>query len=268
MGAPRTTLSVVVVSYNSSDFLPACLASLREAPFEPRPEVFVVDNASADGSADLVAARFPEVRLLRNGGNVGYSRAVNQAWREASGDFLLVLNPDIVVRDRALQVLHRHLVDHPEVGLVAPRLLNPDGTLQYSCRRHYTLATYALRRTPLRRLFPDHPIVRRHLMADWDHAEARDVDWVLGAAMMLRREALGATVMDERYFIYFEDVDLCVRLRREGWRVVYEPEAVMLHHHRRASAEGMWNRRKYEHLKSWIKFNLKHARPPAAPYSR
>jgi GT2 family glycosyltransferase len=156
-------------------------------------------------------------------------------------------------------VLRDHLDAHPDVGLVAPRLINPDGTLQLSCRAHYTMATYALRRTPLRLLFPDHPVVRRHLMADWDHAEVREVDWVLGAAMMLRREALGDAVMDERYFIYFEDVDLCLRLQREGWKVVYQPGAVMVHHHRRASADGLLNRRKYEHFKSWVKFNLKHA---------
>jgi len=252
-------LSVVVVSYNSAPWLPACLRSLRAAAFEPRPQILVVDNASTDGSARLVRDGYPEITLLENGRNVGYSRAVNQAWRESTGEYLLVLNPDIVVRPEALRILHRHLEEHPQVALAAPRLLNPDGTLQYSCRRHYTTATYVLRRTFLRRLFPDHPVVRRHLMADWDHAQVREVDWVLGAAMMLRREALGGTVMDERFFIYFEDVDLCLRLQHEGWAVVYHPDAVMLHHHRRASAQGFLNRRKYEHFKSWVKFSLKHA---------
>jgi len=262
-------LSVVVVSFNSAEYLPACLGSLQQSPrWEETLELFVVDNASTDGSADLVARDFPRACLLRNTENVGYARAVNQAWRQATGDALLVLNPDIVVRGDALAVLRGHLASHPDVGLVAPRLLNPDGTLQYSCRRHYTLATYLLRRTPLSRLFPDHPIVRRHLMADWHHAELREVDWALGAALMMPRTALGATVMDERYFIYFEDVDLCVRLRRQGWRIVYHPAAVMVHHHRRASADGGWNRRKYEHLKSWIKFNLKHAGRPLTPVSR
>ena len=96
-------------------------------------------------------------------------------------------------------------------------------------------------------------------MSDWDHGDVREVDWVLGAAMMMRREAIGDTVMDERYFIYFEDVDLCVRLQQKGWKVIYHPGAEMVHHHRRASADGFLNRRKYEHFKSWIKFSLKHA---------
>jgi hypothetical protein len=257
-------LTTVVVTYDSARWVGDCLSSLRGAGFAPARELFVVDNASRDGTADLVRARFPEATLLANRENVGYARAVNQAWRRAGGRFLLVLNPDIVVRPGALTILHRHLAEDPEVGLAAPRLLNADGSLQYSCRRHYTAATYLLRRTPLARLFPDHPVVRRHLMADWDHAEVREVDWVLGAAMMLRREAIGEAVMDERYFIYFEDVDLCVRLQREGWKVVYHPAAVMMHHHQRASAAGLLNRRKYEHLKSWIKFSLKHAHPERA----
>lgn len=257
MTAPR--LTIVLVSYNSSAWLGACLESLRAARFDGARQVLVVDNASRDDSAALVRRRFPEVTLLANADNIGYARAVNQGWRAAGGDSLLVLNPDIVVRPDALQVLHDHLRDHPDVGLVAPRLWNPDGSLQYSCRRHYTAATYLLRRTPLRRVFPDHAVVRRHLMRDWDHDEVREVDWVLGAAMMLRREALGEAVMDERYFMYFEDVDLCLRLQREGFKVVYHPGAEMLHHHRRASADGLWNRRKLEHFKSWVKFNLKHA---------
>jgi GT2 family glycosyltransferase len=203
---------------------------------------------------------------MANVENIGYARAVNQAWNQATGRHLLVLNPDIVVRPLALTVLHHHLEENPRTGLVAPRLLNPDGSLQHSCRRHYTAATYALRRTPLGRLFPDHRIVRQHLMADWDHGETREVDWVLGAAMMMRREAIGDTVMDARYFIYFEDVDLCLRLQREGWEVVYDPAAEMIHHHRRASADGLLNRRKYEHFKSWIRFSLKHShRSPRNP---
>jgi GT2 family glycosyltransferase len=255
---PRVTVTIVVVSYNSSAWLPACLESVAAARFDGELQVVVVDNASSDGSVELLSRRFPWVKLLANDANIGYARAVNQGWRAGGGDFLLVLNPDIVMQPDALQILHDHLRDHPDVGLVAPRLRNPDGSIQYSCRRHYTAATYLLRRTPLRALFPDHPVVRRHLMEDWDHDEIREVDWVLGAAMMLPRAALGDTVMDERYFMYFEDVDLCVRLQREGWKVVYHPRAEMLHHYRRASADGIWNRKKLEHLKSWVKFNLKH----------
>jgi len=255
-----TDLTVVVVSHDSAAWLPDCLTSLRDTSLDPRPQVLVVDNASTDGGPDLVRERHPEVKLIANDANLGFARAVNQGWREATGRNLLVLNPDIVVQPGALMVLHDYLTSHPDVGLVAPRLVGTDGTLQYSCRRHYTAGAYLLRRTPLGRLFPGHRALRRHLMADWDHAEVREVDWVQGAAMMIRGEALGETALDERFFLYFEDVDLCLRLQRSGWKVVYHPAAEMVHHHQRASARGLWSRHKREHFKSWVRFSLKHAR--------
>jgi len=121
------------------------------------------------------------------------------------------------------------------------------------------------RRTPLGKVFPNHRIIRKHLMMDWDHREPREVDWGLGACMLLRKEALGGQdIFDGRFFLYFEDVDLCLRLKEEGWKVVYYPEAVMIHSHLRHSARGVLNREKWEHLKSLIKFYFKHGRlgPP------
>ena len=106
-------------------------------------------------------------------------------------------------------------------------------------------------------------------MMDWDHADTREVDWVLGGAMMLRRDAIPkGNVMDERFFLYFEDVDLCLRLQKAGWKVMYYPDAVMVHHHQRASAKKIWNRAKFEHLKSWIKFSWKHRHEPLLKPSR
>ncbi len=149
MNRNEPEISVAVVAYNSSAWLPGCLSSLQEAGGETRLEVLVVDNASGDGSADLVRRQFPAVKLLANRRNLGYARAVNQAARHATGRYLLILNPDVVVGSGALEVLRAHLDRDPSVGLVAPRLLNPDGSLQYSCRRHYTSATYLLRRINL-----------------------------------------------------------------------------------------------------------------------
>lgn len=256
----KPEISVAVVAYNSARWLPDCLSSLKNAGGEFAVEVLVVDNASRDGSADLVRREFPTVKLLVNRRNLGYARAVNQAARHTSGRYLLILNPDVVVNPGALEELRDHLERETDVALVAPRLLNPDGSLQYSCRRHYTWGTYLLRRAPLRHLLPHHTLVRRHLMMDWDHEQTREVDWVLGAAMMMRRDALGEEIMDERYFLYFEDVDLCLRLQRQGWKVVYHPGATMTHVHRRESGRGMLNRRKYQHFRSWVQFQWKHLR--------
>jgi hypothetical protein len=151
------------------------------------------------------------------------------------------------------------LEGHPEAGLLLPQLINPDGSLQFSCRKFYDFFTLLFRRTPLGAFFPNHRVIRNHLMMDWNHGEVREVDWGLGACMSLRREALGSPeIFDERFFLYFEDVDLCFRMKKRGWKVIYYPEAVMVHTHVRSSADGFFNREKWEHFKSMIKFYRKY----------
>jgi GT2 family glycosyltransferase len=256
-------LSIIIVSYNSRDLLTACLQSIIAARSALSVEILVVDNDSTDGSVPVSREQFPGVTFIENKKNLGFARAVNIGLGRASGKYWLVLNPDIEVSTGSLESLVSYMTAHPDVALASPKLLYPDGTLQYSCRTDYSLKVLLFRRTLLATLFPDHPVLRDHLMMDWDHASTREVDWVLGAAFMIRREAIrGQPVMDERFFLYFEDVDLCLRLRKEGWRVVYHPEAVMVHHHQRASAHGFLTRAKIEHLKSWLKFEWKHRGGP------
>jgi GT2 family glycosyltransferase len=252
------------VNFNARQFLESCVRTLVEelsnAGLDPvGHEIVVVDNASVDGSADAVRARPPGVSLVANRTNLGFGRAANQGFGKTSGDYVLVLNPDVTVAAGSLQKMVQFMDKDRDVGLLLPKLLNADGSVQYSCRTFYTLPVLLLRRTPLGAIFRDARSVRLHLMADWDHAEVREVDWGLGAAMLLRRSALGqGAPFDERFFIYFEDVDLCVRLKESGWKVVYFPEASMIHHHLRHSAAGWWNRARSEHLKSLLKFIYKH----------
>lgn len=252
-------LSIVIVHYRSAVDLETCLQSIEAARRPMSHEICVVDNRSEDGAVAMVRRLFPTVMVVENGQNVGFGRAVNEAFRRTSGSYVLVLNPDIMVRPDSIEILWRYMESDPEVAMCAPKLLNEDGTLQFSCRRDYSLGVYLFRRTPLGKWFPGHKIIREHLMIDWDHATPREVDWMLGAALMLRRSAFqDSFVMDERFFLYFEDVDLCLRLRRAGWRVVYNPDSVMVHAHRRASAGRLVSRAKVEHLKSWLKFEWKH----------
>jgi len=246
-------VSVVIITYNSSAYIRDCLRSLREAACVR--EVLVVDNASTDGSAELVARDFPEVRLLTNEKNVGYARGVNRGLRESREPFVLVLNPDVRVHPGAIESLWRRMEADPSIGIVGPKLLNPDGTLQHSCRRFYTLGTFIARRTFLRRVLPLGGIERRHLMVDEDHDAAMTVDWLIGAAMLVRREAADEVgPMDERFFLYFEDVDWCYRMSKRGWRVLYLPEAVMVHHHRRESARRPLGRTLRTHIASSLRF--------------
>jgi len=252
----RPEVSIAIVSYNTRDLLRRCLATIGCGTTRPY-EVIVVDNASADGSAAMVSEEFPSVRLLENRENAGYSRAVNQAIRSAAGTYVLVLNPDIEVLPGSIDALARHLDEHPDTGIAGGKLLNPDGTLQYSCRTFYTLSTLLHRRTPIGKLFPDSRVEREHLMMDWDHETVREVDWMLGACLMVRSEAIrDVGLMDERFFMYFEDVDWCYRMKQHGWRVMYVPEARMKHVHRRDSARGggLVNTRLLAHLNSMFRF--------------
>ncbi len=249
-------LAVVVISYRTPAALRRCLASLPAGSAAPLEEVLVIDNASCDGSAALVRQGFPSARLLENHRNLGFARAVNQALAATRAPHLLVLNADIEVLPGSIDRLAEHLERTPHAGLAAGALIGAEGELQPSCRRFYTGRAILLRRTPLGRLWPDHPALRQHLMLDWDHASPRVVDWVQGACLLLRRRAaLEVGGLDERFFLYFEDVDLCRRLALAGWEVWYVPAARFLHGYARASVRpGL---AAVHHLTSGVRYWLK-----------
>jgi N-acetylglucosaminyl-diphospho-decaprenol L-rhamnosyltransferase len=249
------SLGIVIVHYNTPADLARCLASLRDEAATCPHEIVVVDNASTEPGLDEVIAQHPEVRWLRNTDNRGYSRGCNQGMAALPADYHLILNPDIVVLPGSLQSLLEFAERHPRAGLIGPQLLNEDGSIQESCRRFYTLKTLLLRRTLLGKLFPRSQTVARHLMRDFDHATPRPVDWVLGGCLLVRREALQRCgPMDERYFLYFEDVDWCFRMWQSGFEVLYHPDARFVHRHRRASARGALHRSFWLHLGSMIAF--------------
>jgi len=232
------SLAIVIVSYETPELLRTGLQSIAASEVNGRARILVVDNSASDGCAE-VARSAPGVTLIRNPKNVGYARAVNQGLEATDADFVLVLNPDIQVEPGAITRLLQAMASRPAAGLAGAKLLNPDRSLQYSCRRFYTPAAILLRRTFLGRLFPRARALREHLMLDWDHATTRDVDWLIGACLLVRRRALeDVGPMDERYFLYFEDVDWCARMHHRGWEVLYVPDSVMVHHHRRDSAHG------------------------------
>jgi len=223
-------LSVCIVNWNTREDLRRCLASLPEGAGALPLEVFVVDNASTDGSPEMVAADFPQVRLIRNMENTGFAHANNQAIRECRGDYILLLNPDTLAHSDALAILVTTLEAHPAAGIAGPKLLNRDGSLQYSCRRFPTFTTGLFRNSVLGRLFPGNAQVQDYLMTYFDHMAQTTVDWVSGAALCIRRSTLEQIgLLDEDYFMYCEDVDWCYRAVRAGWNVLYCPEAVITH---------------------------------------
>ncbi|MFH1220520.1 MAG: glycosyltransferase [Candidatus Eisenbacteria bacterium] len=248
-------VSIIIVSYNTRDFLSTCLRALRERTHDVSYEVIVIDNASADGSAEMIEREFPEVTLVKNAVNHGYAKAVNQGIDRSRGRYFLILNPDIEVTEGSVGHLWSFMQRSAQVGIAGAKLVYPDGSLQMSSRTFYTLKTVLLRRTLLGKIFPNAGAVRDHLMLDWDHNSERQVDWVLGACMMVRREAYeGLGGMDERFFLYLEDVDWCYRMKKHGWKVYYVPSAVMKHFHRRESARLFPDRKLVAHLFSTFRF--------------
>jgi GT2 family glycosyltransferase len=248
-------ISIIIVSYNTRDFIRKCLGSLGRDASGLIAEIIVVDNCSADGSTDMIEQEFPHATLIKNPTNLGYARAVNQGIRRSQGRYFLILNPDIQTTGDAVKNLWSFMEATPDAGIAGAKLLNPDGSLQMSCRTFYTVPTVLLRRTFLGKIFPNAGPVRRHLMSDWDHNSDRQVDWVIGACMIVRREAFRAVGgMDERFFLYFEDVDWCFRMKKHGWKVYYVHSAVMEHHHRRQSARLLPDSKLLSHLFSTLRF--------------
>ena len=220
------TVSAVVVNYNARDHLLECVRSLRA---EGIADVVVADNASSDGSREALARSDPAATFLDTGGNLGYGTAANLGAALATGDVLLVCNSDVVVEPGAVKALVSVLEADARAGLVAPRVENLDGTLYPSPRTFPDLGV-AAGHAFLGRVAPRNRFTRRYRMLDWDHATLVEADWVSGACFVARRPAwedLGG--FDEAYFMYAEDVDLCWRAHRAGWKVVFEPAARVVH---------------------------------------
>lgn len=251
-------LSVVVLSWNTKDLTLACLRALfAETPRHAR-EVVVVDNGSADGSADAIAAAFPQVRLVRNADNRLYAAGNNQGVAVATGAFVCTLNSDTEVRPGALDRLVDFLQQHEAYGAVAPKLVDPDGSVQHACQRFPTLATALCFDSWWGTFWPGARVQSRYLMRDFDHLTSRDVDQPPGACFVMRRDewhAFGG--FDEELALFYNDVDLCRRLWAKGRRIRYLAEAEVLHH-RGASTKNfarmlvIWhkNRRAY-YQKHW-----------------
>jgi len=239
VGVGVIDLSVIIVSWNVRDLLRRCLASLPPAAPGLTIEIWVVDNASQDGSAAMVREEFPHVHMIENARNFGFTRANNQALARSRGRFVLLLNPDTEALGDALAVMVRYLDAHPDVGIVGPQLVFPDGSLQSSRRRFPGLGTLFVESTAIQRLAPHSALLRRYYMLDVPADREHDVDWMVGACLTVRRSAVEqAGLLDERFFMYSEEMDWCLRIRQKGWRAVYLPAARVMHHEARSSEQA------------------------------
>jgi len=263
-------LSVVVVTYQSRDHVLGCLRSLdaamRATGADAAPltwDCVVLDNASQDGTPELVEREAPWARVVRTGANLGYAKAVNLGIAGSSGAMVMVQNPDCVWDPGAIRTLVDWLRSHPRCGIAAPKIVNPDGGIELSTRAYPDSFAFLFNRySLLTKLWPGNPWSRRYLMSGWDHASPRSVDWVAGAAMLVRRSVIDVVGgMDEAFFMFNEDVDWCRRVNEAGWSVDYVPDATVLHHIG-ASRGGTSDHVILERHRGMIHYFRKHHRRP------
>jgi len=226
------TISVIIVSYNTKELLSNCVASVCSSVANCEYEIIVVDNSSSDGSAAMLAEQFPDVKLLSNSYNAGFARANNQGYAISRGKYILLLNSDTIVKGDAIARMIQCLEVQPSIGIVGPRLLNSDLTLQAQCRRGFPRLVNSLGYiTGLSRIFPKSSHLGGYLMTHIDDKMSHNVDAVSGACMLLRRSIIKEIggLLDEAFFMHFEDVDLCYRSKEFGYGVWYLHDAEVIH---------------------------------------
>src|SRR5579862_738101 len=248
MPDPEHDVSVVVVSYNALPWLERCLGSIRGR------ETIVVDHGSTDGSVELVRERFPDVRLVEQP-NLGMGAGNNAGMRRANGRYFFLLNSDAWVEGDAIDRLVAFADDHPDAAVVGPRLLNPDGTLQRSARGFPTVWRLATEYLFLRKLAPRSRLLNPLYAGDFRHDEARKVEWLSGAALLVRREAADAVgLFDEAFFMFSEEADWMYRFREAGWSVWFDPGAEVVH----VGGASHGGRLYVENLRGQLRFLAKH----------
>lgn len=233
-------ISVIIPNWNTRDLLARALDAVAVSAAELPHEVIVVDNGSTDGSQAYLAERYPSVQLIANTTNRGFAAANNQALAIARGRAFLLLNSDAAPEPPAIPRLWATLQAHPELGAIGPRLLNADGTTQSSRRRFPHLLTLMIESTPVEWQWPDNRLSRSFRMDDIQDDQAQPVDWLVGACLLVRREAVEAAgPLDETFFMYSEEVEWLWRLQRAGWGSWYEPAARVLHDGGRSSERNL-----------------------------
>lgn len=254
-------ISIVILNYKSKGLTLNCVKSIKEADFGSlKYEIIVVDNNSRDSIGEILNWQYPEIKFIQNKKNIGMGGGNNAGIKAAIGNYAVIMNPDTLAFKDTFKKLHEFMEANPDVGIIGPRQFNPDQTIQDSCYSWYNLFTPLYRRTPLGRLPFAQNDLARFLMKDFDRQSTREVDWLLGSFLFCRAGALKQVgYFDERFFLYFEDTDLCRRFWRKNWKVVYYPEAKIIHNHNRQSAREPWykifsSKAGREHFKSWIKY--------------
>lgn len=252
-------LSIITLNYKSKGLVKQCLAGIQAAPPRLSYEIIVVDNSTDDELEEIIMEKFPAAKYVPAPKNLGYAAGNNLGIRQASGSYILILNPDVAVTEGAIEKMVDFLELNPRVAIAGPKLVHPDRAMQFSCYHFPTWDMPLYRRTWLGKFSFGQRKLQNYLMLDWDHQNPRAVDWLLGACLLVRQRAIEQVgLLDEKFFLYFEDVDWCRRFWQSGYQVFYYPEAEMFHYYQRQSAEsGLWNilnKPNRAHIMSWLRY--------------
>lgn len=257
-------LSITIVNYNQKYFPRLCVEALKKSKTDFEFEIIICDNNSVDESLDYLkkAAEKGDIKLVEPGKNLGYGAGHNFAAKEANGKYILILNTDITVEHDTLQKMVDYLDAHKDVGMLGPKLVYHNGEVQKSCRRHFNFGDLFIKRTFLRKMWPFKKRYEKYIMEDFNHRSTQDVDLITGAFMMIPRDLYEQVRgFDERYFLFMEDFDLCRKIEMAGKKIIYYPEAVATHYHKRLSDGNflglIFKKVSWLHLSSAIKYHWK-----------
>lgn len=224
-------ISIIIVSWNAKDFLFDCLQSIEEDGSSLTKEIIVVDNDSTDGSAEMVEKCYPEVRLIKNEHNYGFAKANNIGIAVSQGRYICLVNSDVKVFKECFNRLYDHIEQNPSIGVIAPRMLNGDLSLQYTCRRFPSIWNLFCSAMALNRIFPNTPFFSSDQMFYFKHDVVRQIEVIAGCFLMVRRQACEQVgLLDDQFFMYAEDMDWCKRFWTAGWQIVYFPMAESIHY--------------------------------------
>lgn len=225
-------LSIIIVNWNTRNLLQDCLSSILDSDLNFKYEVFVVDNASKDGSVEMVQEHFPMVKVTANEINLGFSKANNQAIKRSSGKYILLLNPDTTVKSCTLAKMVSFMDNHKDIDILGPKILNPDETVQFTCARNFpNLCLEFFNVSKLDRKFPKSKLFGGYLISYWNHLNSREIDLLSGACMLIKKEVFkDIGLLDESFYMFYDDVDFCYRAKRKGYTIYYYADVSIIHY--------------------------------------